>query len=93
MKKAILNIKTGYIENVIEIAENSAYKPPADCEIIEIPQGVNIEIGGNYDQHSGVFTAKEPTPAPIVYDMAAIAADIDKLKADVTALKSSEVIK
>jgi len=87
MRKAILN-NNGTVENIIEIAGKSNYKPPANCELIEIPAGMNIEIGGNYDKTTGVFTAKEPAPAPIVYDMAAIAADVAKLKTDVTELKT-----
>lgn len=100
MRKAILNIKTGYIDNIIEIAGKSNYKPPADCELIEIPAGVNIEIGGHYDKQTGLFTAKEPAPAPVEYDLSAIMADVEKLKTDVTelktdvpAIKTSEVTK
>jgi hypothetical protein len=88
MRIAIIKDNTGYVENIIEVDGKSAFKAPAGYSLIDqtTTDGKRLAIGGTYIDDT--FTpATNKAPAAIV-DIDKLAADLEALKTDIAAIKA-----
>lgn len=91
VRKAVIREADGFVENVIEIEEESTWQPPENCYLIDADGG---SPGDTWDGEKFVKPEPEPEPQPPRDPLAEIdkinakIADYDTLKAKVAALEA-----